>query len=69
MATLSFALFVFTLLVAVSNILLAIIVYYTLYLEKKLTKGTRVLKELSMYYAIGMIFALAGSVYLFVTFL
>ncbi len=68
MATLSFALFVLTLLVAVSNILLAIIVYYTLYLEKKLTKGTHVLKELSMYYAIGMVFAVVASVYLFLSF-
>ena len=66
MATLSFALFVFALVVAVSNVLLAIIVYYTLYLEKKLTKGTKVLKELSLYYAIGMIFAVVASLYLFV---
>ena len=68
MTTLSFALFVLTLLVAVSNILLAIIVYYTLYLEKKLTKGTHVLKELSMYYAVGMFFAVVASIYLFFTF-
>lgn len=68
MATLSFALFVFSLLVAISNILLAVIVYYTLYLEKKLTKGTKILKELSFYYAIGMVFAVATSVYLFMTF-
>ena len=68
MATLSFALFVLTLLVAVSNILLAMIVYYTLYLEKKLTRGMHVLKMLSLYYAIGMVFAIAASVYLFVAF-
>ena len=68
MATLSFALFVLTLLVAVSNILLAVIVYYTLYLEKKLTRGMHVLKMLSLYYTIGMVFAIAASVYLFVAF-
>ncbi len=68
MANLAFALFVLSLAVTISNVLFACIVYYTLYLEKKLTKGTHVLKMLSLYYAVGMVFAVIASFYLFSAF-
>ena len=61
MAINPFVWFVVTLLVALSNIILSVIVYSFLSVQKKLTKELKVLKEISLFYAIGMIVALVGA--------
>ena len=64
MAINPFVWFVITLLVALSNIILSVIVYSFLSIQKKLTKELKVLKDISLFYAIGMIVALVGALVL-----
>lgn len=56
-----FVWFVLTLLVALSNIILSVIVYSFLSVQKKLNKELKLLKEIALLYAIGMIIALIGA--------
>ena len=55
----SFVWFVLTLLVALSNIILSVLVYSFLSTQKKLNKELNMLKEIALFYAVGMIIALA----------
>lgn len=56
-----FVWFVITLLVALSNIILSVIVYSFLSVQKKLTKELKLLKDVALFYAIGMIIAMVGA--------
>ncbi len=62
MAINPFVWFVLTLLVTASNIILSLIVYLFLSTQKKLHKNLKLLKEIALFYAIGMILALILSV-------
>ena len=55
----SFVWFVLTLLVALSNIILSVLVYSFLSTQKKLNKELNMLKEIALFYAVGMVIALA----------
>lgn len=56
-----FVWFVLTLLVALSNIILSVMVYSFLSVQKKLNKELKTLKQIAMLYAIGMTLAIAVS--------
>ena len=56
-----FVWFVLTLLVALSNIVLSVIVYSFLSMQKKLNKDLTMLKHIALLYSVGMTLALAAS--------
>jgi hypothetical protein len=53
-----FVWFVLTLLVALSNIILSVLVYSFLSAQKKLHKDLKLLKEIALLYSVGMTIAL-----------
>jgi len=62
----NFVWFLITLIVAVSNILLSVFVYFELQRLKIKNKKVHALKELCFYYASGMMIALILSIGLFI---
>ncbi len=50
----SFAWFVWSLIVTISNVVFSIVVFYFLSSQKKLSRHLNVLKYMSLYYAVGM---------------
>lgn len=54
-----------TIIVTFSNVILSSYIYIYLSTQKKLSKKMLVLKEITMYYSIGMMVALIASIFLF----
>lgn len=50
--------FVWALLVALGSLILSLIMYYFLKSEKKLSKRLIILKDIALYYSIGLAFAI-----------
>ncbi len=56
--------FVWALLVTVSNIVLSFVVFYVLRSHRKLNKHLKMLKSVSVYYAIGMLVSIIFAIIL-----
>ncbi len=56
--------FVWALLVTVSNIVLSFVVFYVLQSHRKLNKHLKMLKSVSIYYALGMLISILFAIIL-----